>query len=702
MNLQKPKHSFVSVALLAALFSSHTPVAQALTGSTYTNESTVYVVNTFSLAGSTENWTVPAGATSIDVIAVGAGGGGGTDGGNGGGGGELRALTGQNVSPGNVIAVRVGSGGGGAAWPSTAASPGGSTDVKIGATTLLLANGGQAGSGWSSAQNTALGGSDGSGGTGSNGGNGGLNRHLQNVGIGGAGSAGPQTAIPTGSSVNYGGGGGGGSCWDTNSQTTAGAAGGAGGGGTGAGFTRNSSISMGSPAGANGTANSGGGGGGGAACDGGVPAQNNVNQRTAGGSGGSGVVVIRYILTTPTTPDLASSSDSGSSNTDNLTNASTLTFTGTAIGGSSIQLLVDSVASGSACTADVSTGAYSCTTGALSSGVRSVTARATVSGAIKVSSATSVTVDTTAPTITGPSSATGANSAISITESSTAVHTFTANETVTWSKAGIDGSFFTISASGVLTITARDFETPADDGNNNTYIVTITATDGASNATIQTLTVTITNLNEAPTITTASSASAHSITQAENISSVVTYAATDFDAGASLSFSISGTDAADFAINSSSGVLTFAANPDFEAPADSNTNNTYIVVITVSDGSLSDTQELTVTITNANESASVNAPTVSGNINKGVSTTITVTLNAAGKVRFFLDGKRISTCLARSTTGSYPIFSATCSWKPPVTGRQNLTARVTPTDSSFSATTSASTAVWVTKRANTR
>jgi hypothetical protein len=310
--------------------------------------------------------------------------------------------------------------------------------------------------------------------------------------------------------------------------------------------------------------------------------------------------------------------------------------------------------------------------------------------------------DSTAPTITGPSSATGATSSISISENSTTVHTFTANESVSWSKSGTDGSFFTISAGGVLTITSRNFESPADSGGDNTYVVVITATDGASNATNQTLTVTITNINEAPTISTNGSGETHTVTQAENLSSVITYAATDVDAGSSLSFSLSGTDAADFAINSSSGVLTFASAPDFEAPADSDANNTYVVVVTVSDGALSDTQTLTVTITNANESASVNAPTVSGIVNKGISTTITVTLNSAGKVRFFVGGKRISNCLARSTTGSYPNFSATCSWKPPVTGNQNLTARVTPSDSSFSATTSPSTAVWVNKRANSR
>jgi VCBS repeat-containing protein len=310
--------------------------------------------------------------------------------------------------------------------------------------------------------------------------------------------------------------------------------------------------------------------------------------------------------------------------------------------------------------------------------------------------------DVTAPTITGPSSATGATSSISISENSTSVHTFTANESVTWSKSGTDGSFFSISAGGVVTITSRDFESPADSGGDNTYVVVITATDGASNATNQTLTVTITNVNEAPVITINSSNATHAITQAENSSTVVTYTATDVDAGSSLSFSLSGTDAADFAINSSSGVLTFASAPDFEAPVDGDTNNTYVVVVTVSDGALSDTQTLTVTITNANESASINAPTFSGSVNKGISATITVTLNSAGKVRFFVGGKRISNCLAKSTTGSYPNFTATCAWKPPVTGKQSLTARITPTDGSFSAATSASTLVQVIKRVNQR
>lgn len=311
-------------------------------------------------------------------------------------------------------------------------------------------------------------------------------------------------------------------------------------------------------------------------------------------------------------------------------------------------------------------------------------------------------LDTTAPTITGPSSATGATSSISIAENTTAVFNFTANETVTWAKGGTDGSFFAITSSGVLTVTARDFETKADANADNIYIVTITATDSAGNATIQTLYVTITNVNEAPSITINGSSANHSITQSENISNVLTYTATDPDAAASLTWSLSGTDAADFIIGSSTGILSFASNPDFEAPLDSNADNIYVVVVQVSDGSLSDTQTLTVTITNANESSSLGTPSTSGVIYKGVNTTITVASSVAGKVRFFVDGKRISTCLARPTSGSYPNYSATCTWKPAVTSRQNITASITPTDNTYSSSSSPTATVWVQKRVGVR
>ena len=605
-------------------------------------------------------WTRPSLVTSTDVLVVGGGGGGGTRHGGGGGAGSYVQADSFVISSASTISVAVGSGGSnGAVGQNSYFKPTASS------TSGLISLGGGLGS-------AGGGGNGGSGGGAGSGQTGGsvtsqaqttfANVSLSGISFGNSGSGGASDSNLWDDQNDYwaGGGGGGASSAGTRplsngtqvsvfpNYSSATAVGGRGGDGKSASWitsTVASNLSVGQTSA--GTVYFAGGGGGGMGIDG---------QVGVGGLGGG-------------------ANGTRTEATGNVGSA----FTGGGGGGSGFD---DINKAGSPETVANPPG------GAGGSGV--VVLRFTAP-------------DATAPTITGPASATGATSAISITESSTAVHTFTANESVTWSKGGTDGSFFAInSSSGVLTITARDFESPADNGSDNTYIVTITATDGASNATTQTLTVTITNLNEAPTITTASSATTHAITQAENISSVVTYAATDVDAGTSLSFSISGTDAADFAINSSSGALTFAASPDFEAPIDSDANNTYVVIITVSDGSLTDTQTLTVTITNANESASLGSPTLSGAALKGSIVTITVTSNAAGKVRFFVGGKRISNCLARSTSGSYPNFSATCSWKPPVTGSQNLTARVTPTDNSFSATTSAPTLVRVTKRISTR
>lgn len=101
-----------------------------------------------------------------------------------------------------------------------------------------------------------------------------------------------------------------------------------------------------------------------------------------------------------------------------------------------------------------------------------------------------------APVITGPNSASGATSSISITENSTTVFSFTANESVTWSLAGVDSATFSINSNGVVTTTLKDFEQPRDSDSNNTYVVIIRALDSSSLLTAQTLTVTVTNVNE--------------------------------------------------------------------------------------------------------------------------------------------------------------------------------------------------------------
>lgn len=313
------------------------------------------------------------------------------------------------------------------------------------------------------------------------------------------------------------------------------------------------------------------------------------------------------------------------------------------------------------------------------------------------------------PDVIAPSFTNGATFLLaenSATSSNAATIAVSESATITIN-AGPDSALFSLVTSDTTTAFIRflaspNFESPADVGTNNVHDLSIRATDASGNFTNQAITVTVTNVNEAPVITTNSSNPTHAITQAENISAVATYAATDVDSGTSLTFSISGTDAGDFVMNSGSGVLAFASNPDFEGAQDFDTNNIYILVVAVSDGALSDTQTLTITITNANESGQVTAPAVSGTPTKGVSITVTVNVNTPGKVRFFVGGKRIATCLSRTTTGTNPNFSATCTWKPTVTGRQSLTATLTPTDNTFSTSTSARGDFFVMKRSTAR
>ena len=92
---------------------------------------------------------------------------------------------------------------------------------------------------------------------------------------------------------------------------------------------------------------------------------------------------------------------------------------------------------------------------------------------------------------------------------------------------------------------------------------------------------------------------------AENgTTSVATYAVAD--AGTStITWSLSGDDSGDFSI-SSAGVLSFSTSPDYESPADADTNNVYRVRIQASDGTSTGTLDVTVTVTDANEAPMLN------------------------------------------------------------------------------------------------
>jgi hypothetical protein len=227
----------------------------------------------------------------------------------------------------------------------------------------------------------------------------------------------------------------------------------------------------------------------------------------------------------------------------------------------------------------------------------------------------------------------GASASVNAAENQTAVTTVAAfdadtGNTLTYSiSGGADAGLFQIvGVSGVLSFyTTPDFEVPTDSGADGVYDVQVTVTDdGVGSLTdTQDIAVTVTNNNEAPTITSNGGGASGTVSVDENVTLVTTVTSSDPDTGDDHSYSISGgADAAVFSINASSGTLTFSSAPNFESPSDSGSDNIYNVQVTVTDdgaGSLTDVQDLAVTINNTNDnpvissdgggsSAALNAP----------------------------------------------------------------------------------------------
>ena len=225
-------------------------------------------------------------------------------------------------------------------------------------------------------------------------------------------------------------------------------------------------------------------------------------------------------------------------------------------------------------------------------------------------------VNDNAPVIT--SNGGGATADVNAAENQTAVTTITATDadttgTLTYSiTGGADNSHFSINESfGVLTFNnAKDYENPDDANTDGEFIIEVTVSDG-NNSDVQTITVTVTDGNDAPVITSNGGGATADVNAAENQTAVTTVIVSDPDVPAqTMTYSITGgADNSHFSINSSLGVVTFNSAPDYENPVDANTDGEFIIEVTVSDGTTTDVQTITVTVTDVND----NAPVITSN-----------------------------------------------------------------------------------------
>ena len=178
------------------------------------------------------------------------------------------------------------------------------------------------------------------------------------------------------------------------------------------------------------------------------------------------------------------------------------------------------------------------------------------------------------------------------------------SSTLSYKLVGADGSYFGINGmTGQLsTKTLLDYENPVDGDRDNTYELMVQASDGMTVA-FWTVTVTIRNVNEAPTIS-----GPETIDVDEGHTGTLGTYGTD-DPEFSLTnwgfigdnSALSGPHADRFRFDKETGRLTFAAPPDFEGVGAQGGGGPYEVTVDANDGELHGMLEVTVNVADVEE-----------------------------------------------------------------------------------------------------
>ncbi|MEY2874101.1 MAG: hypothetical protein RLZZ373_1472, partial [Pseudomonadota bacterium] len=173
---------------------------------------------------------------------------------------------------------------------------------------------------------------------------------------------------------------------------------------------------------------------------------------------------------------------------------------------------------------------------------------------------------------------------------------------ITYTLADDGGGRFAINASSGLVTLARSVTADIDTA--QSLVVQATSADGSFLTRTFSVAITGTNLF-APVIGSDGGGAAAALNVLENATAITTVVATDADVvPGPLSYTlVGGADQALFTLDATTGVLRFVAPPDAETPRDASADNVHEVVVQVSDGVYTDTQTLTITVTDVNESA---------------------------------------------------------------------------------------------------
>ncbi len=223
--------------------------------------------------------------------------------------------------------------------------------------------------------------------------------------------------------------------------------------------------------------------------------------------------------------------------------------------------------------------------------------------------------------------------------------------TLTYTLGGPDAASFDIdSSTGQLKT-----KTTLDRESQSTYTVTITVSD-SSITNIIVVTINVSNVNEVPVFTEGDSTTrtvAEKTLEGVEIGTAI--GATDPD-GDTLTYTLSGADADIFELESTTGQLKTKKILDFE------TQFTYKVTLTVSDGKLSDTIDVTITVIDIDETIPNRAPvfTDGENTTRSVAENTSADENIGTPVEATdADGNTLNYTLGGTDAASFAIEAAT-------------------------------------------
>jgi hypothetical protein len=247
----------------------------------------------------------------------------------------------------------------------------------------------------------------------------------------------------------------------------------------------------------------------------------------------------------------------------------------------------------------------------------------------------SVTNVNEAPTITSPATGSVAeNAATSTVVYTAAASDVDANDTRSFSLSGADAASFDINATtGAVTLrSSANFEAK------NSYSINVVATDAGGLTASQAVTVSVTNVNEAPSAITLTGNTIAENTSIGSGIKIGTLAITDPDSsGNSNVLTVAGVDGSSFAVRNGNELFFTGTSPNFE------NKNSYTLTVTSTDGSLTFSQPVSVSVTNVNEApyfnplsplltsvnTSINIPVSAGDPDEGPTPNLEMTYSSA-------------------------------------------------------------------------